>query len=58
MPSEIIIDEDIIDPNIIEQIKQQLDSPITKCPNVDFNLNNAQKTLCDQFAVSTFWFWY
>lgn len=53
MPSEIIIDEDIIDPNIIEQIKQQLDSPITKRPNVDFNLNNAQKTLCDQFAVST-----
>ncbi|OTG91570.1 DNA mismatch repair protein MutS [Acinetobacter sp. ANC 3813] len=53
MPSEIIIDEDIIDPNIIEHIKQQLDCPITKRPNVDFNLNNAQKTLCDQFAVST-----
>lgn len=53
MPSEIIIDEDIIDPNIVEHIKQQLDCPITKRPNVDFNLNNAQKTLCDQFAVST-----
>ncbi|RZG67966.1 DNA mismatch repair protein MutS [Acinetobacter bouvetii] len=53
MPSEIIIDEDIIDPNVIEHIKQQLDCPITKRPNVDFNLNNAQKTLCDQFSVST-----
>ncbi len=53
MPSEILIDEDLIDKNIIEQIKKNLDCPITKRPNVDFNLNNAQKTLCDQFAVST-----
>lgn len=53
MPSEILVDEDIVDPNIIEQIKKQLDCPVTKCPNVDFNINNAQKTLCDQFAVST-----
>ncbi|MGE8683241.1 MAG: DNA mismatch repair protein MutS [Acinetobacter sp.] len=53
MPSEILIDEDLIDPNIVEQIKRQLDCPVTKRPNVDFNLNNAQKTLCDQFAVST-----
>ncbi|WP_089606510.1 DNA mismatch repair protein MutS [Acinetobacter piscicola] len=53
MPSELLIDEDIIDPNIIESIKKQIDCPITKRPNVDFNLNNAQKTLCDQFAVAT-----
>ena len=53
MPSEILVDEDIVDPNIIEQIKKQLDCPVTKRPNVDFNINNAQKTLCDQFAVST-----
>ena len=53
MPSEIVVDEDIVDPNIIEQVKKQLDCPVTKRPNVDFNLNNAQKTLCDQFAVSS-----
>ena len=53
MPSEIVVDEDIVDPNIIEQVKKQLNCPVTKRPNVDFNLNNAQKTLCDQFAVST-----
>lgn len=53
MPSEIVIDENIVDQNIIEQIKRQLDCPVTKRPNVDFNLNNAQKTLCDQFSVST-----
>ena len=53
MPSELLIDEDIIDPNIIESIKKQIDCPITKRPNVDFNLNNAQKTLCYQFAVAT-----
>ena len=53
MPSEIVVDEDIVDPNIIEQVKKQLDCPVTKRPNVDFNLNNAQKTLCDQFSVST-----
>lgn len=53
MPSEILIDEDLIDQNIIEQIKKYLDCPITKRPNVDFNINNAQKTLCDQFKVST-----
>ena len=53
MPSEIVVDEDIVDPNIIEHVKKQLDCPVTKRPNVDFNLNNAQKTLCDQFAVSS-----
>ncbi len=53
MPSEILIDEDLVDTHIIESIKKQIDCPITKRPNVDFNLNNAQKTLCDQFAVST-----
>ena len=53
MPSEILIDEDLLDPNIIEHIKRQLDCPVTRRPNVDFNLNNAQKTLCDQFSVST-----
>ncbi|RLZ10902.1 DNA mismatch repair protein MutS [Acinetobacter sp. 2JN-4] len=53
MPSEILIDEDLVDQDIIEQIKKNIDCPITKRPNVDFNLNNAQKTLCDQFSVST-----
>ncbi|WP_336930888.1 DNA mismatch repair protein MutS [Acinetobacter tandoii] len=53
MPSEILVDEDIVDPNILEQVKRQLDCPVTKRPNVDFNLNNAQKTLCDQLGVST-----
>lgn len=53
MPSEILIDEDLIDQNLVEQIKKHIDCPITKRPNVDFNLNNAQKTLCDQFRVST-----
>jgi DNA mismatch repair protein MutS len=43
MPSEIVIDEDLVDQNILEVIKRQLDCPITKRPNVDFNLNNAQK---------------
>lgn len=53
MPSELLIDEDFKHPEVVEQIKQILDCPVTKRPNVDFNLNNAQKTLCDQFAVST-----
>lgn len=53
MPSEIIIDEDLIDQNIIDQIKKYLDCPISKRPNVDFNLNNAQKTLCDQLQVAS-----
>ena len=53
MPSEIVVDEDIVDPNIIESVKKQLDCPVTKRPNVDFNLNNAQKTLCDQLGVAT-----
>ncbi len=53
MPSEILIDEDLVDTHIIESIKKLIDCPITKRPNVDFNINNAQKTLCDQFAVST-----
>ncbi|WP_180179355.1 DNA mismatch repair protein MutS [Acinetobacter sp. YH12041] len=53
MPSEIVVDENLQDQALIEHLKQQLDIPISKRPNVDFNQNNAQKTLCDQFAVST-----
>lgn len=53
MPSEIVVDEDLVDQNILEQIKKQIECSITKRPNVDFNLNNAQKTLCDQFGVTT-----
>ncbi|MCE6007419.1 DNA mismatch repair protein MutS [Acinetobacter soli] len=53
MPSEIVVDEDLVDQNILEQIKKQIECPITKRPNVDFNLNNAEKTLCDQLAVGT-----
>ncbi|AOA58594.1 DNA mismatch repair protein MutS [Acinetobacter larvae] len=52
-PSEILIDEDLVDLQIIEQIKKNLDCPISKRPNVDFNLNNAEKTLCDQLRVAT-----
>ena len=52
-PSEILIDENLVDQQIVENIKKNIECPITKRPNVDFNLNNAQKTLCDQFAVST-----
>ena len=53
MPSEIVIDENLQDQALVKHLKQQLDVPISKRPNVDFNQNNAQKTLCDQFAVST-----
>ena len=53
VPSELIIDENFVDEQLLEQIKQHIECPITKRPNVDFNLNNAQKTLCDQFQVST-----
>ncbi|WLF84605.1 DNA mismatch repair protein MutS [Moraxella sp. ZY210820] len=53
MPSEIIIDEDMVDTNIIDIIKNTLECTITKRPNVDFNIKNADKTLCDQFGVST-----
>ncbi|BCT89438.1 DNA mismatch repair protein MutS [Acinetobacter variabilis] len=53
IPSEIVIDENLQDQALVKHLKQQLDVPISKRPNVDFNQNNAQKTLCDQFAVST-----
>ncbi|GAA5555652.1 DNA mismatch repair protein MutS [Acinetobacter schindleri] len=53
MPSEIVIDENLQEQDLVEHLKRQLDVPVSKRPNVDFNLNNAQKTLCDQFAVST-----
>lgn len=53
MPNEIIIDETLVDQNLIQTLKEQFDCPITKRPNVDFNLNNAEKTLCDQFSVVT-----
>lgn len=52
-PSELIIDEDIIDKNIIDFLKQTIDCPVTTRPNVDFNIKNAHKTLCDQFAVKS-----
>lgn len=52
-PSELLIDEDFKDQDLFEHLRSTMDFPITKRPNVDFNLNNAQKTLCDQFAVST-----
>ncbi|WP_347460671.1 DNA mismatch repair protein MutS [Acinetobacter sp. ANC 7454] len=53
MPSEIVVDENLQDQELVEHLKRLLDVPISRRPNVDFNLNNAQKTLCDQFAVST-----
>lgn len=53
MPSEIVVDENLQEQDLVKHLKRQLDVPVSKRPNVDFNLNNAQKTLCDQFAVST-----
>ncbi len=53
MPSELLVDEDFNDQNLLALIQQHIDCPINKRPNVDFNQSNAQKTLCDQFAVST-----
>ncbi|UOH76059.1 DNA mismatch repair protein MutS [Acinetobacter schindleri] len=53
IPSEIVIDENLQEQDLFEHLKRHLDVPVSKRPNVDFNLNNAQKTLCDQFAVST-----
>lgn len=52
-PNEVILDEDLIDQNIVEQLKATLNCPITIRPNVDFNIKNAFKTLCDQFAVKS-----
>lgn len=53
MPSEIIVDEDLVEQHYLDLIQQHLECPISKRPNVDFNLKNADKTLCDQFSVST-----
>lgn len=52
-PSELIIDEDLIDQNIIDAIREHIDCPLTLRPNVDFNIKNAYKTLSDQFAVQS-----
>lgn len=52
MPSEILLNEDLNDSSLCDVI-EQLACPMTRRPNVDFNSNNAYKTLCDQFAVST-----
>ncbi|WP_406564528.1 DNA mismatch repair protein MutS [Acinetobacter qingfengensis] len=52
-PNELIIDEDLVDKNIIDFIKQSIDCPVTTRPNVDFNLKNAYKTLCDQFCIKS-----
>ncbi len=52
-PSELIIDEDLIDQNIIDVIREHIDCPLTLRPNVDFNIKNAYKTLSDQFAVQS-----
>ncbi len=53
MPSEIVVDEDFKNLELLENLNKQLECPISKRPNVDFNLDNAQKTLCDQFGVTT-----
>lgn len=52
MPSEILVSEDL-DSAIIEHIKSHFECPITLRPHVDFNAENANKTLCDQLKVST-----
>lgn len=50
-PNEILIDENLIDKNLIDFLKQQSDCPITQRPTVDFNMNNAEHTLCQHFGV-------
>ena len=54
MPSEILLDENIADPTLTEQLKQQLDISVTKRPDVDFNLNNAQKPYATSLPSARF----
>lgn len=53
MPSELVVDEDFAQPELLNQLHNVLGCPISKRPNVDFNLKNAHKTLCDQLCVTT-----
>lgn len=48
-PAELIVDEDAK----IDLLRELVTCPITQRPNVDFNVNNAEATLCKQFGVST-----
>jgi DNA mismatch repair protein MutS len=52
-PAELLISEDLAESEILAHLKNTVNAPITKRPNVDFNLSNAQDTLCRQFQVST-----
>ncbi|MFB2539608.1 DNA mismatch repair protein MutS [Acinetobacter sp. c3-l95] len=52
-PNEILLDEDLIDKNLIDFLKQHVNCAITSRPNVDFNLKNAYDTLCQQFGVAS-----
>ncbi|XID75626.1 DNA mismatch repair protein MutS [Alkanindiges sp. WGS2144] len=52
-PAEILISEDHQDKDFFRQLQQDIDIPITKRPNVDFNSTNATEVLCRQFKVST-----
>lgn len=52
-PAELLVSEDLLETPLLQHLQQSFEVPITKRPNVDFNLNNAQDTLCRQFNVST-----
>lgn len=52
-PAELLVSEDLIETPLWNHLQESIEAPITRRPNVDFNLNNAQDTLCRQFNVST-----
>lgn len=52
-PAEILISEDCYGKDFLAQLQEDSSAPITKRPNVDFNLQNAEDVLCRQFKVST-----
>ncbi len=52
-PAEILISEDCYGKDFFAQLQEDSSAPITKRPNVDFNLQNAEDVLCRQFNVST-----
>ncbi|MEY2863813.1 MAG: mismatch repair protein MutS [Pseudomonadota bacterium] len=48
-PAELLVDEDAN----IDLLRELVNCPITQRPNVDFDLNNASATLCQQLGVTT-----
>ncbi len=52
-PAEILISEDVEDSPVVKQLRQEIETPLTRRPNVDFHPGNAADVLCRQFKVST-----